>query len=76
MLFGKIWKNVNKEKLLQMICFKCWNILPRATHYGAILFTLSTIKSYSSCHIDMTVKGGCVMYLLGPIQYISHPEEK
>jgi hypothetical protein len=26
-------------------CHKCWNFLPRMSHYGAILFTLSVVNS-------------------------------
>jgi hypothetical protein len=43
--YGKIWGKSCCKLCISNI--KRWNFLPRTSHYGATLFTLSVVKSYS-----------------------------
>jgi hypothetical protein len=49
MIFGKIGRNIKREKLLQITFFQSQMLeffLPRTSRYGATLFTSSVVKIY------------------------------
>lgn len=58
---GKMRRNVNREKLLQIMCFpiQLSEFLCRVIHYGATQFMFSVVKNLRrSCQADMTAKWG------------------